>query len=414
MKTKILLTLMMIGMPICVLANDPYHKYLKIAQIDIDAISYSELGSLDMNMIGSWIEDAQFRFNTGTPANNVDIKKNELSYEFRFKPKAWGQRSIEKDIIKTRMDQQDFAYQQLLNAALQQRYLKLIDYFQQHSKLRNLLASFELLRQESVLIQSEVSSEQFDPEKLLDTEEALKQSHNMIELYLHRLNALQSELGLPQDSMDSMKISSGINWVLNAAEIRRTTLTRQLEEQLSPAVLDAQMKLQLSQSETQLVKAKQQLGINLLKFEYSDRLTDEMAFQVGINIPLGASFDSSKSQHNVHMAKSQLNNSLAKTKQSLTEIRQQISWLAEDWEIVKNQIERRKKYLQKDYAKTNPFLAINLQKENINNKQKIADINRKTLTLYVSQLAMSGQLAQQPLRNWIRQGIPFLTQEKNF
>jgi hypothetical protein len=138
-----------------------------------------------------------------------------------------------------------------------------------------------------------------------------------------------------------------------------------------------------------------------------------MAFQVGINIPLGTSFDSSKSQHNVNMTKSQLNDSLVKTKQSLTEIKQQISWLAEDWEMVKNQIVRSKKHLQKDYAKTNPFLAINLQKENINNKQKMADINRKTLILYVSHLAVSGQLAQQPLRNWIRQGAPLLTKKKD-
>lgn len=405
--------LLMIGMPIYVLANDPYHQYLKTAQIDVNAISYSELGSLDMNTIASWVEDAQFRFNTGTPANNVDIKKNALSYEFRLKPKAWGQRTIEKDIIKTHMDQQDFAYQQLLSAALQQRYLNLIEYFQQHSKLRNLLALFELLKQESVLIQSELSSEHFDPEKFLDTEEALKQSHSMIELYLRRLNALQSELGLPQDSMDSMKSNSNINWVLNASEIRRTTLTKQHQEYLSPTVLDAQMKLQLSQSESQLLKVKQQLGINLLKLEYSDRSIDEMAFQMGINIPLGTSFDSSKSQHNLHLAKSQLNNSKAKTKQLLTEILQQISWLAEDWEMVKNQTERNKKYLQKDYAKTNPFLAINLQKENINNTQKIADTNRKTLTLYVRYLALSGQLVQQPLRNWIRQGTPFLIPNNN-
>jgi hypothetical protein len=62
-------------MPLCALANDPYHQYLKAAQSDVDAIAYSELGSLDMNIVGSWIEDAQFRFNTGMPANNADIKK---------------------------------------------------------------------------------------------------------------------------------------------------------------------------------------------------------------------------------------------------------------------------------------------------------------------------------------------------
>ena len=312
------------------------------------------------------------------------------------------------------MNQQDIAYNQLLNSALKKRYLRLLDYFEQRNRLRNLLEISELLTQETGLIQSQITSAQFNPEKLLDTEDALKQNHGMVKLYLIRLNGIQSELGLSLDTIDSLQTSSDIDWVVNVSEIHNITSSNSEENQFSPDVLNAQLKLQLSQSENQLIKAKQNLGINLLKFEYGDRQNDELAFQVGINIPLGTSFNDTEKQYNLHTAQSQLNTSIAKTKQSLAEISREIAWLSEEWELRHNQIERGQKHLQKDYAKTNPFLMINLRKSIIDNKQKRADINQKALVLYISYLALSGQLAQQPLRNWIQQEAPLLSLGKAY
>lgn len=414
MKIKILLTLVMIGIPFYVVANNPYNDFLMAAQTEVNGGAYSSSSSSEMNVVGSWVEDAQFRFNTETPANNMGIKKDALTYELRLKPKAWGQREIEKDIIKLRVNQQDIAYNQLLNSALKKRYLRLLDYFEQRNRLRNLLEISELLTQETGLIQSQITSAQFNPEKLLDTEDALKQNHGMVKLYLIRLNGIQSELGLSLDTIDSLQTSSDIDWVVNVSEIHNITSSNSEENQFSPDVLNAQLKLQLSQSENQLIKAKQNLGINLLKFEYGDRQNDELAFQVGINIPLGTSFNDTEKQYNLHTAQSQLNTSIAKTKQLLAEISREIAWLSEEWELRHNQIERGQKHLQKDYAKTNPFLMINLRKSIIDNKQKRADINQKALVLYISYLALSGQLAQQPLRNWIQQEAPLLSLGKAY
>jgi len=402
----------MIGLSFNVYAGNQYNDYLMAAQKELNAMVYSRLGSTQMNSIGSWIESAQFRFNSGSPASNIDIKKNALSYELRLKPKAWGQRSIEKDIINIHLKQQDLVYKKLLNDTLQKRYLKLIDYYQQYNSLRNSLASFEVLMQESVLIQSQVSSEQFNPEDLLDTEEALKQNHSLLELSRRRLYAIQSELGLPEDNIETMMNNSEMDWVLNVAEIQQIISSFQEEDPVSPDVLDAQMKLQLSQSEHELTEAKQQLAVNLLKFEYSDRVTDQMAFQVGINIPLGAGFENSKDTHNLQLAHTQLSNSKVNTRQSLSEISRKIKWLSEDWDMLVKQIERGNKHFQKDYAKSNPFLMINLRKHMLDNKQKQADLNLKALGLYVSYLTIKGRLTEQPLRNWIQQETPLLTQAK--
>ncbi len=412
MKTKILLTLLMIGLPFYADAGNPYNDYLVVAQTELNEMASGHLNSTEMNSIGSWIENAQFRFNSGSPASNIDIKKNALSYELRFKPKAWGQRAIEKDIINIRLKQQDLIYKKLLNASLQKRYLKLIDYFQQYNSLRYSLASFEILMQESVLIQSQVSSEQFNPEDLLETEDALKQNHSLLKLSRRRLNIMQTELGLSLEDIETMISNSEMDWVLNAAEIQQLVSSSEQEGLLSPDVLDAKMELQLSQSENELTEAKQQLAINLLKFEYSDRVTDAMAFQVGINIPLGANFNNSKDKYNLYMAQSQLNNSEAKIRQSLSEVHRKIAWLSEDWEMLEKQIERGKKHLQKDYAKNNPFLVTSLRKQIIDNEQKKDNVNHKALILFVSYLALSGQITEQPLRNWVQHGTPLLTQAR--
>lgn len=413
MKTKLFLIVLIAGSHFSVVAdNDPYHDYLLTAETGVNTEEFSKPNSSDMNVIGSWVEDAQFRFNSSSPANNIDIKKNALSYELRLKPKAWGQRAIEKDIIKLRSNQQDNIYNQLLNVALQKRYFRLLDYFEQGNRLQNLLEAAELLKQKTRLIQSQISSEQFNPEKLLDTEEALKQNQSLVKLYLIRFNTIQSELGLPLDTRGSIEKFAANNWLVNVAEIHQLTSSNIEENQSAPDVLNARLKLQLSQSENQLIKTKQQLGINFLKFEYGDREKDELAFQVGINIPLGRRFNDTEKIHNLYTAQSQLNSSIVKTRQSLTEISREIAWLSEHWQLIDNQVQRQQSHLQKDFAKNNALLMINLRSSIVDNKQKKTEINQKALDLYISYLALSGQLIQHPLRNWIRQGTPVLAHSK--
>jgi hypothetical protein len=404
----------MAGNPFFVVAdNKPYDDFLLAAQTDISAVEYGRPGSSEMNIIGSWVEDAQFRFNTDTPANNVDIRKNALSYELRLKPKAWGQRAIENNIIMLRENQQNNAYNQLLNSVLKKRYLRLVDYIEQRNVLRKLLENIALLKQERDLLQSQIVSEQFSPEKLLDAEESLIQNHSLVNLNLDRLNTIQTDLGFALDDLTSIQTISDNDWLINVADIHQITSSDIAQSQSAPDVLNARLKLKLSQAENELIKTKQQFGVNLLKFEYGDRKNDELAFQVGINIPLGTNFNETENQNNLFTTQLQLDTSLVKTRQTLAEITREIAWLAEDWQLIDNQIERRKKHLLKEYATTNPFLRINVRKRMMAEKQKKASINRRALTLYVSHLALSGKLTQAPLRNWIKQGTPVLRSTKN-
>jgi hypothetical protein len=268
--------------------------------------------------------------------------------------------------------------------------------------------------QQTELIRTQVMSDQFNPEKLLDTEDSLKQTQEMLDLNLQRLNMLQVQLGLPQDNLESIKTHSEQDWVVTVAEIQRQIVTEKKADPSPPDVSNARLKLQLSESEHQLTAAKQRIGVNLLKFEYSDRRNDSMAFQIGINIPLGTRFSDTENQHQIHVARTQLNASMTESRLALDEISNAIDWLSKDWELQQNQIDRVHKHMQKDYARSNPFLMLNLRKTLIDQQQKKAEINQKALHLYVNFLALSGQLIEPPLRNWFQQGTPELLSDKTY
>ncbi len=405
MKIKIIAILVLMGLSFVASASNPFNEYLLQAQADVNEIAISEFKSTDMNLISSFIEEAQFRFNSSSPAHSIDINKNALSYELRFKPKAWGQRDAENEIIQLRTQQLDIVYSQLLNSALQKRYLTLLDYFELSHQFKYQKERSTILNQETELLQTEVINEEFEPEKLLDTEETLKLTRDRAQLTRKRMHSIATQLGLTNNTN---KYRNQIAWVINASEISEAIASYDVDQFTPPEIRAARLKLQLSQSENQLQEAKQLLGINLVKFEYGDREIDEMAFQVGINIPLGTSFSNKETQYNLHSAKSQLNISTLKTTQTLDDIKNQIDWLSDEWQLIQLQRNRIQIHLQKDYAQTNPFLLLNLRKELIAHKHKQAEINQKALALYLNYLDQSGLLSQPPLRNWFQQGAPQL------
>ena len=411
MKSKLFVLLLLVGNSFSAYALNSFNNYLLAAKKDVYDIEFGNSTPSEMNLVGAWFEEAQFRINTTTPTDNVDIKKNYLSYEVRVKPKAWGQKNVEENIIRLRKKQFDNNSQKILGYALQNRYLRLLDYFDKQNTNKYLLKLLDVLNQEKKIIKSQVRSVKFNPKKLLDIEDTLKQVQDKIKINQTRFNMIQIQLGLPLDNMKSLKVDSDIFQVVSLPEIKATILTSKEEGQLSPEVSNIELQLQLSQSQSKLIKTKQQLGVNMLKFEYGDQKQDEMSFEIGVNIPLGTSFRDTENQYKLHETKLELNADLSKIKQSLSEISNEITWLSEEFDLQNNQIKRVQKYLWKEYVKTKPLLIIALHKKLVEYKQKKVVVNQKALALYVRHMTLSGKITQYPLRNWIQVGTPELSSQ---
>jgi len=250
--------------------------------------------------------------------------------------------------------------------------------------------------------------EQFNTEKLLGAVEMFEQSKALTILNLTRLNALQSQIAMPLDSADSVLDHSAVADMVDFAYITDKLSSMNNAIPSITDVLGEHLAVEMAQAKSELLKTEHQLGVNLVSFAYKDSHNDSMAFQLGINIPLGTHFNKAESQYELYKAKNQLGERVAKMTLSLTRIQKEIAWLAGEIKLADTQIQRVQKYIEKEYIKTHPLLTITLRKELIEHQKKRADVQLKALKLYVDALAISGLLIQEPLRNWIQSGAPEL------
>lgn len=403
MNKKLIVIALMAASSFCAHAN-PFNDYLFASKEDVYQTELPDFS--DMNVVGSWFEEAQFRVSSGSPVDDIGIQDDYLSYEVRVRPKAWGQKQLEEEILILRQQQGENNSQKQFEFSLQNRYLRVLDYLGKYHSNRHLEALADVLKRERRLLKSQVRHRQFNPKKLLDTESKLGQVKDRLALNKKQLKVIQAQFGMASGDKET---NDFLKSQVQLSEIRSTLSVSGDIDQVSADVLGAQLQLQLSQTEQQLSKKKQQFGINLLKFEYSDKKDDEIAFQVGVNIPLGESFDDKENIYDIYEAKAALNENISKRKYVLSEIKQEIIWLAGKFELEEKQVERTKKYLQKKYIKKNPLLVISLQKKGVNFQQKKVSAHQKAIILYVKYLALSGALAEPPLRNWIQQGKPILS-----
>jgi hypothetical protein len=389
-------------------ATPALDNFLLAALTDVDELNDLKT-PLTLEGLSLWIEEAQVRVRTRS-AQDFDYSNNtKESYGLRIKPKAWGQREAEQHILSLRSKQQDVKQQQALNKAFTQRYLILLELIAQQNQTRQLLLSETLLEKEVRLNRLLFSSEEVSAEKLLDAEVALEQAKAMAKLSLRRLNTLQATLQFSEDSRESLINPDNLAWLITLPELQ-SELSKKVNDQTAPAIQQAQLQLELAQAERQQAKSMQQLGINLIDLQFQDAKQDNMAFMVGINIPLGSeTFKTTVKQYDVADSTIELMTKTNAATQTLTEQLQKINWLLDEWNLAQTQYKQIVTRLQKDYTKNNPALTLTLKKILFKHSKELSTLHQQALTLYINYLALSGQLAQQPLRNWISKGNPELS-----
>jgi len=399
--------LFIFGFPACISANSSMSEFLLSAQADVNELGSSGANGAGMSVASSWLEEAQFRFNA-TEGNDFDAKERSQSYEIRVKPKAWGQREIEESILDLRSNQQNNNYNLALNAALKKRYLVLLAYLEQRNITQYLFNLANLSAQEVGLIRSDGLTDRFNPEKLFDAVEMSEQSRGLAALNLVRLNTLQTQIGLPLDTADSVQHTSAMVNIVDFVNMSDQVIALNNTLQFAPDVQDKRLALEMVQAKSKLVKAEHQFGVNLLSFTYKESRNDNMDFQVGINLPLGTHFSKAESQYKVSKAQTYLENHIVMIKQSLMSLEKEIAWLRGEVKLADMQILRVQKYLATETVNMHALLVVSLRKELIEHKKKRHDIQLKALERYLDSLALSGVLIQQPLRNWMQKGTPEL------
>lgn len=393
-----------------VAATPALDHFLQAALTEVHAANDPNT-SAQLEGVSEWIESSQVRIKSKINEEFNDRSREE-SYALRVKPKAWGQRDAEQAVLALRANQQHVDNDQLLNDALTRRYAILLELIAQQNQTRLLWLSTTLFEQEVSINRAQVNSNEFNAEKLLDSEVALEQGNAAAQFNLRRLNALQAQLGLQPDSKEMLLAPENMDWLIMLPEIQ-TRMSDGLKTHSTLETRDKQLKLSLAQAELQQIKTTEQLGVNLVGVEYQDSKLDSVDFvnfMVGINLPLGSeSYKTTAKRRDVAEINQDLGNTLYAAKQNLSDKTVKMKDLMEEWHFAQTQVQHISARLQKDYAKTNPLLRIALQKEQLKQLKELSSIHQQALSVYISYLTTSGQLIQQPLRNWISKGAPTLT-----
>jgi len=199
-------------------------------------------------------------------------------------------------------------------------------------------------------------------------------------------------------------------WLVSVPQMQKI-MEQFAEYQQVPEVAKSLLELEQAKAEDQQKRSKNRLGINLLRFRVDNRDNDDLrlGFMVGVNVPLGTeTFQTTQSHHDLYDASVKYRDSVDTASQDLDQKRDKMAWLLKKWLFVQKQMDKLKERSQKEYATANPKLALALQLELSKKLNESAGIQQEAFRLYLSYLAASGQLAHQPLRNWLHNAIPEL------
>lgn len=363
--------------------------------------------------LNSWVEDLQLRQKTESTINPF-ASGASAAYEIRLTPKAWGQRAAEQGVLGVRAEQQEAQRKDALNGALYRRYLVLLDLFVQRAVAQHLIISTSALEGDVQINRSLVASREFSAKKLLDAEVALERSRGLAGISLRRLNALRAQLNLQPASEAQVLAENSPDWFIDHRHVRQT-IRQELNPQQLPAVVRSRLAADRIGFEANVINARQRFGIVSLSAEYAvgsinpNSSDNRFQFTVSVNIPLGSdNFKAVDSRYALREAQAAYQQRQAADMHSLGLMKSGMLQQLDEWELAQASLQKNVARLATHAVKTDPELALTLRAEQVRQLKELADIEQKTVAAYIDYLHLSGLLAEQPLRNWIRQGGPVI------
>lgn len=358
--------------------------------------------------INKWIERVQVSVDNRDDFETT--KASRVVYRLNLKPKASGQSKAENQILTLQSQLEAINYRKLENAAFNWRYREFLNLVLQIRQLQNVKAIYDVTEKEVVFHRNLVNSNAFNESALLNAELLLDQTKGLIALHENRLKNTKSKLNIPINE----KEYNPLKWLIDLNEIQKF-LESTDEIDRNPDVQAANLALAEAKAKYTLNKTEQNLGVDSLRFQVIDNQNANRptyGFMVGVNIPLGEhTFKNIQGSHDIYDAQMKLYNSKATLKQTLLEKRNKMQEILEEYTANQKQIEKIEGRLEKDYAKTNPRIALYLKTQYNKVLNEQLTLQQNALNLYLEYLTTSGLLTAEPLRNWFHKDFVKLTAE---
>ncbi len=354
--------------------------------------AYQADGDIDVKPSGleAWVDDAELKWRA---SDFGDLDKQRLSFEVSLKNGE--QIAVENDILRISQEKSGISHDEILENRLRFRYLTLIDQIDQEMRRITLSQQREIANSELNNWKSQVLSDDFRPDKLLNAD-----------LALDSLRADQMDnraaLGRYQISM-SLDQTQSIAQMLDAMQ---DIMQSRAFEHASPAIRKARLDFTLAQKELQRANAEEKLALNSVKIQY-DKQDEDFGAEVGIRVPLGnTSFSRVQKKRKTYYSQMDMDNTINEIEDQLRQKLLRLERFQDQWRSNEQLSERLNKRLARVAKIGDAQLVLDLKDQGLSVQQRQNQLHVRALRQYIDFLHTAGMLSVKPYRNWLQVGLP--------
>ena len=351
----------------------------------------------------AWLDEPEARFDLSDD--------DEQSYGLRFRPRSFGERSVERTIHHLEIQRLDLKYESIFNDALKKRYMMLIDILAHQEETNYLNQEADLLYAKRNFSRNLVQTTAFDPEQLEAFELELFQLKQQAKLSSARLQTMITQVGFAVNKMSAL-LASRSDWLIPLSELVDTIAQgndQADEAESNLRVLNNYTDLRIAQEDLKLARKKNNSFFKFIELNYTDKQNSMSEVRLSFAISLGGSQSGFLGRElDVHYAQSLLLKGQLETTQFLQQKYLTIHWLFDQSKMIQHTIDDINLRMSRRQKVGNPRLVLLLKQERLRQERKLWDTRHQAMRAYIESLHLSGQLVKQPLQNWLRVGRPYL------
>jgi hypothetical protein len=365
------------------------NQFLRQAMVDTPVYS-PPTSSNRPGGLNRWFNDATVRL-SDDPDNR--------SYGLRMSPKMPRQISAEKAILGLRRQQRELSMQTDLNDRLMLHYEQWLDLVEQQSRVDALEQARALADTDVSYQRSLAQTSDFRPNALLEAELSLARHLEQDRVQRARLTTTRAALDIERQPGGLIPIEEMLR-VLSEAPVAEANMGQRVEL----------LALELARQKARLDRAQQGWALDLMQVELANDLSsnrDTVGFLVGVRVPLGgASFNTAQRQYDVIDATSDLERRTLAAQRGAANRRELLSWRKAEADAIRDTLTAIDERLQRARQSSDIAVLLTVQWEQVKARDRLAEVEQLASRHYLEYLHLSGQLAQQPLRNWLTPGLP--------
>ena len=363
-----------------------------------------------LNRWDTWVENSEVRFNTDNLStfNNATAKNNH-SYSLRLKLKNTRQQQAEKDLLH--LDNQKGAASSntfRLNE-LRRSYGLIQTVFVKKQEIDSLSQKLNLAKLESTTYKKLVATGEFNPSRVQQAVVEANRLSTQIRFNNKLLHQYLTLIGVPVKNKPRVQQFLNKNtWLIGIQEMLNYVDNYATEPLYNPTLQKLNLASRIAHKERQLAQAELATAVQLVEVGY-DANKDLFGATVGVRIPLGKnSFDTLRRKNGYQQAQRAWELQLDSIKNNLSEKKRLLHQNYDAYRLEQNLRTAVNTRLKRVLKSGRPELILALKKEHIIHQSRQQEIYLKMIDIYLDFITLSGQILEQPLRNWLQKGRPLI------